>query len=64
MSNFISKAGVLQKFLGDVSYEEEVVMYASALDEGTLARRDKCVHEWHETKYFRYDFCGCIDQVN
>jgi len=63
MSNFISKAGVLQKFLRDVSYEE-AVMYASALDEGTLARRDKCVHEWRETKYFRNDFYGCIDQVN
>jgi hypothetical protein len=37
MSNFISKAGVLQKFLHDVSYEEEVVVYASALDEGTPA---------------------------
>ena len=51
MFNFISKASVfpLLKFLGNVSYGEEVVMYALALDEGTLARGDKCVHEWRET---------------
>jgi len=51
MFNFISKASVfpLLKFLGNVSYGEEVVMYASALDEGTLARGDKGVHERRET---------------
>jgi len=32
------------EFLGNVSYAEEVIVYASALDEGIVR-----VHKWRET---------------